>query len=276
MNSREMVELAALIASHGALLIDSRGRLSESGLAEYWIASKCRLDRWGRALRSDSQTQQPWTDVQPVVEEVLTGEVLTRVWAAMAAAHDERCDQSHAQPIAHNIYLGHLEVRHRVLNLLSRGPIASTKQGRMLNHLRRRCERWTDLLIGHLLHDCDVSEFAFDRERAWDFYDSLEHQRRAGVDEPAWRLTLNSLRAAFRPLLHAQSSNADLNARIAASILCSLPPDVFDDSTVLRSLWMARLQHTHGDAERLIAQLLETAVPSSEPHLPGSRRVKTS
>ncbi len=270
MQARELVELAALVAGHGPLLISGRCRLSESGQQEYWTASKCRLDRWGLALRNYARqldergprwAELTWTHLQPVLGEVLTSEILTRVWTALALAHDRQQNQSDAGPLARSIFAGHQEARHRVLSLLARQQKNAPAAVDGLNQLRRRCERWCDLLIGYLLVSEDVSEMAFDRERAFDFCDSLDHQRRAGVFAPAWQLTLNSLRAAFQHAIHCEAPNADLNERIAAAILCCYPADLFDGSTLPRRLWLARLEHLQADAAGMVEQLLLADLP---------------
>lgn len=88
MQSCELVELAALATAHGPVLLASGGRLSSSALEQYWASSKCRLDRWSRALRQFlSATHRPdpdaavaWTSLRGELEEILTGEILTRVW----------------------------------------------------------------------------------------------------------------------------------------------------------------------------------------------------
>jgi hypothetical protein len=265
MKTRELVELAALVASQGELLIEGHGRLSESGLRAYWIASKTRLDRWGLALRNYARdadlhdarrARDQWPRIQPVVEEVLVGEVLTRVWSAVVAGYDLVREQHESAAITRGIYRGHLEARHRVLNLIARRLEDSSPSARAANHLRQRCERWTDLLVGHLLVACDVSEFAFDRERAFDFCDSHAGQRRSGVGATAWQLTLDSLHSAFRYAIHGDTPHGELNARIAAGIVCCLPCDL-EDAGISRGLWLARAEHAHADAETMVAELLE-------------------
>ena len=57
----------------------------------------------------------------------------------------------------------------------------------------------------------------------------------------AWPLVSASLQAAFRQVLGAASPNADLNARIAASVLACFPAELFDGLGLFRSLWIERL-----------------------------------
>ena len=94
MHARELVELAAICSAHGAVLIRGTQRLSSSGVQQYWTESKCRLDRWFHSLRtftheavaagSDGGRGQ-WPFIRSVLEEIITGEMLTRVWASPAS-----------------------------------------------------------------------------------------------------------------------------------------------------------------------------------------------
>ena len=99
-----------------------------------------------------------------------------------------------------------------------------------LNHLRRRAERWTDLLVGHLARYGDVAEFAIDADRAVEFSRDLEFQTDQEGGRQAWPLLQASLRAAFQRGLAPVSPNEDLNAQIASAILSCFPADLFDST----------------------------------------------
>ena len=68
-------------------------------------------------------------------------------------------------PAARNIFAGHLDARRRLLTLLTDGRAIELPNAVRLNHLRRRVERWTDLLLAHTSGWTDVSEFAFEPAR---------------------------------------------------------------------------------------------------------------
>jgi hypothetical protein len=95
MHTRELVELAAIVSAHGPVLVNGTQQLSTTSIEQYWIASKCRLDRWAWSLKcfscdadkDDEQRQQvDGPLVRGVLEEILTGEMLTRVWSAVLCA----------------------------------------------------------------------------------------------------------------------------------------------------------------------------------------------
>jgi len=264
MHARELVELAAIVSAHGPVLVRGSHQVSATGIEGYWTASKCRLDRWARSLKGFSAATDPqqrrrqWPNVRGVLEEIITSEVLTRVWTAVLCAHDWHRAVDQAEPVARSVLIGHLEARHRVLSLLVRGTAMDAEAAVKLNRLRQRAERWTDLLVGYLLGLHDVRQFAVDPDRAEDFAADLRYRSDLTGGRHAWPLVLASLRAAFRQGLSPGSPNADLNAQIATSILACFPPELFDSTGLFRSLWMLRLTNVADDAQGMVEELLAT------------------
>ena len=248
------------------MIAQMRQPLSPSGIEDYWVASKCRLDRWGRAMRrigasaganTPADERADWPFLRGVLEEVLTGEILTRTWAAVLTAHDRTRDGHHSEPIARSVLIAHLEARHRVLTLLVRGGALGLAWGVRLNRLRRRCERWTDMLIGYLIGvDPDVAEFAVDPDRARDFSEDLRYRSQLAGGRHAWPLVMTSIRAAFGRGLGTSSPNGDLNEQIATSVLACLPSEVFDATGLFQSLWLTRLSSVSSDAQRMLDGLI--------------------
>jgi len=272
MHARELVELAALVARHGPAFVRQAGPIPARGIEQYWTASKCRLDRWGRALKAISNraehgeadsSRRESIQVQALLEEILASEILVRVWTAVLSAHDRRRGTDLAEPVARSVLIGHLEARHRVLILMVNGRGIRVEEAVKLNHLRRRTERWSDLLIGHLSQVDDMSQFAVDPQRARDFADDLRRQQRQGGQRAVWPLVQASLQAAFGQGLAPASPNPDLNRAVAAAILSCLPPEVFDGTGVFRSLWLVRLSSITEDAQGMIEELLGPQGPAA-------------
>jgi hypothetical protein len=171
------------------------------------------------------------------------------------------------------VLIGHLEARHRVLQMLVHGRGLELALAQSLSVLCRRTERWTDLLVGFLSTPHDVSELAFSAERAQRYAGTLRTfaQRRG---HSSWTWGALSLAAAFDRWLRGPEPNLDLNARVAGGILGAMPELSFDDQGVARSLWMANLQHRVDDAARLVDWLGETTERpgTPEPRSAGDRR----
>jgi len=270
MHTCELIDLAAIVSIHGPVLIRDADVISDRAIEEYWTASKCRLDRWGRALKglsvklADAQPRSACRTsqgVRGVLEEILTGEILTRVWTAVMCAYDRHRGTDLMEPVVRSILIGHLEARHRVLTLLVKGSGLDTEQAVKFNRLRQRTECWTDMLVGYLAGLHDISEFAIDPERAEGFAEDLSYRSRLPGGRHAWPLIQASLRAGFSKGLASPSPNADLNQRIAAAILSCLPCGVFDGTGLFRSIWMTRLTNVSSDAQGMIDQLIGSPQP---------------
>jgi hypothetical protein len=267
MHCRDLVELAALVAVHGGALI-RRGRISESALEQYWSSSKARFEGWARELR-DYQTEHAatlpvgdaamllaWRATRPVLEEILASEVLTRVWTAVACAYDRHRHSTEATSIVRSVYAAHLEARNQALSLLVHGCGFSTLEAVEMNRLRRRSERWCDMLLGYIVADERVDEFAFEPERTREFAADLREELNRPLSPFGWQLVLSSLRGAFQQAMSEPSPSAALNQQIAASILSCFHGELFDSTGLLQSLWMERIDHIANDAEGMLDELL--------------------
>lgn len=259
LHARDLAELAALLAHHGPVIISARFELAGDALEQYWVASKCRLDRWLRSLQprmlEPGRTADRAALLPGLVEEIFTSEVLTRVWTAVLAARGALHGQSDAEMIARSVMLSHMEARNRALKLLLHGIHFSPETAVELNRLRRRSERWSDVLVGRLLQTSEVANFAVDAERAREFALDLHYQAGLISDTQVWGLLMASLRAAFRHSLTDPSPNADLNERIAAGVLGGLGQELFDDAGRPHSLRMFRWLHDISDAPADARQL---------------------
>lgn len=269
MQAHELMELAAIVAAHGAVLVEGPTQLTAAALEDYWTTAKIRLDRWGRALAALTPPPKPSPNLPFVaehhapaglIEEVLTGEVLARVWTAVMCAYDRRHGQCEVEPLARSVLVGQLEARNRALTLLLRGAFDPIETQR-LDQLRRRCERWTDLLLGGFGDESQWNELAFEPHRAAEFAAEFAPPAAPLRLRPAWQLWLASLRATFRASPTAPSPNAELNARIAAAVVACFPSEVFDSTGLIRSLWFHRMQQTADDAQGLLDQLLGPSEP---------------
>jgi small-conductance mechanosensitive channel len=278
MHARELAELAALVAVHSPVIAQGRGRVPHSSTEQYWAASKCRLDRWGRLLRqlaaAAGEPQRPatlaWPRVRPVLEEILVTELLTRMWTAAAAAYDAVHGDQDLEPIARNILAGHLDARRRLLGLLADGRAIQLPEAVKLNHLRRRVERWNDMLLAHLAQHIDIGEFAFEPQRARDFAEDLDQQSASVERRFTCQLVLVSMRASFSEGLTEHSPNGDLNRRIGSAVLAAFRDEISDSTGLVKSLWLERISRTASDTEGMIEELLRLDV-GQDSTLPFSR-----
>ncbi|MBN2291406.1 MAG: hypothetical protein JXM70_03210 [Pirellulales bacterium] len=264
MHASELVELAAAVSTQGPALIQGNSAPSSAAIEQYWTASKCRLDRWLRTLRrfkTESADVRPdwqyarWPMMRAVFDEILTGEILTRVFAAVMTGYDQRHGSDVAEPAARSVLVGHLEARHRVLTILVGRPGINTEQAMLLNRLRRRCERWSDMLVGYLSEYVELDDFVIDKQRAEDFAEDLRHQSDLTGSNGPWSLVRTSLKSAFGRNLGMPAANPDLNENIACSVLGCFSSDQFDSIGTFNSLWMARLSNAAEDAQNILDEI---------------------
>ncbi len=279
MQSCDLVELAALVSAQVPVLLAGAGRITAVGIDAYWAASKCRFDRWARrlnsALATSDRTAKPRKFDGPIASdlsfatccEVLTSEVLTRVWAAAAMASDAAASTSELGPVTQSILFGHLEARRRVLDYIAavdkRRPEREAKRPiRQLDQLRRICERWTDLLLAPLADWCDLESLAHDASRVTDFAQDRADDRDSEFDSRARAILAASLRVAFRRTGGGSTGNADLNADVAAAILRCLNLEQLEaagvelDRSAFGWLFLARVAAAAQAAEQMVADLL--------------------
>lgn len=271
MHARDLVELAALLAVNGSTLIEHARHLSPEGLEQYWTAAKCRHERWLRTLKLFSlevqyvdvlETMDYWTAIRPVLEEILTSEILARVWAAICCGYDRRHGLEEGSLVARTVLASHLEARHRTLNLMVYGRGLRVEQAVSLNRMRRRNERWADVFLSLLASHVDISEFVFSAGRAREFAREL---KRTAEPDLSVALLLASLRLSYQREQPSAAANPDLNRRVAESLLATLPPHLFDSTGQLKSLWLLRMQSAACDTQGLIDQLLALDDAPSKP-----------
>lgn len=235
MNSRQIVELSALVSAQAPAFVETTVELPLGATEDYWSKSRKRQTRWMLAFdqyrsltshRHGERYRVLWQRTHAMIEEVLCAEVLARVWGAAVAAWDQNRGEGRSEPLVRNVLTGHLEARGHALRLLVDGPRIAWQDAAELDALRRRAECWTDLLVAPLVLDHDVSEFAFDAERSADFAEAFATQSAGDQQPAAWAMLIPSLRLIFRrhekPAPHSKA-----NGRIASAIVRCFPEGVF-------------------------------------------------
>lgn len=274
MHVRHLIELGARIALTGPRLVRESWRLSPTGVHEYWVASGQRLDLWRVAL--DPYTPQPAPDLlpptswantlRPLLDEIITGELLTRIWTALGIAHVRAHGQADCEPILRNVLFSHLETRNRALNCLVYGSGFASRWIVELQRVRRRVERWTDLLLGEMQRQIDVAEMAHDARRVRDYARTAPTgPRKAGAatDRLAEDGLILALRETFATSLSPVTLHPQVNQAIATSVLGCFHGDWLDSSAWSPDHWLTRLHHSSNDTLLWIDDLLSLDTPHS-------------
>ncbi len=251
------VEFTALVAAQASLVIEGTAPIPDGPLWIYWQHSQAVLRRWRRLIEIAAQQADASVSCQvlDIAEQVLITEMLTRVWGTVLTACDLQRDQRHSAQIARSVLNTHQQCRVSVMRLLVHANSMPSERMAELDRLRRRVERWTDLVVGPYVARFGepLDAFAFDPRRAKDFGEEQFASRFQSIAQPSWSFLLAGLRSAFpQTKQFTPSSNNDLMLPILRSILASFPDDAFGGEGSMKSLRWSRAnrsgQHAEGPA----------------------------
>ena len=258
-NLRQLAEIAALVSAKSTLLIESSTPISDEDLQSYWQCTRDRTVDWIRHLdevrstinsSSESEHAAIWVSLKPVLSEVFVTEILTRVWGATLTAIDRHRNLRRAAPIASHTTNGHRDARGRAMRLLVNGPQVPINELAQIDRIRRKAERWTDLLVGHLALKYELDQFAFESRRALEFGQSQMRQILEANDTPVWELVLAGVRLGFSSLKSIQPLSDYWNRGIVEAIIGTFPPDCFDTNGMFQSVLINRAERSGLSPER--------------------------
>lgn len=269
MHARQLVEVAGLIGLRSSPLLHSEKTLCSDALSEYWIASRCRLDDWGRRLRALGHSQSaPPPDASGdlltrLAEELTLTEPLTRVVAAICHAYDRVSSADEAGAIGRNTLDAHRQTTSRLRALTFAWWANDSPRTRHVKSLVTQAEHWTDVLLAYVSLAADVEHLACDPARVREFaYDSQLH----GTDASngASQLLLYALQTSF-VAARQPPLNSVLNRRIAGAAIALFGEGGFDGHGLVRPAWMLRAERTADDAATLVERLFadENTPPAS-------------
>ena len=256
MLAREQAEVAAWACLHARPLIKRSSNLYTDALSEYWIASRCRIDRWGLTLRrlgecGASPADENYETLQQLFDEIVIAEILTRAVAAITHLHDLHHNRMEASPIGRNVLTSHRDSRRRLVALLTSWWKTDSEKWRRANKLMRRADRWSDSLLAYTGEAEEVSSFACLPDRVGEFaLDARLHE--ASATNAA--LLVFSLRSSFTASSKS-ALNAELNRRISGAALGLFGPQAFDSLGLAIPTWMIRIERSAEEAITMIDRL---------------------
>ena len=266
MQTKQIIELAATIASHAHEILSPGSIISISSTEQYWAASKSRVEHWAKCLKdyrdkangaNADQKEFLWSEVKPVIEEIFISEMLTRVWGAILSAYDKKSHGDSLSQYGKSVLISQMESNNRSITILLNEDLTPADEAKKLNQLRHRVERWTDLLIASIMTHFDVSEYAIDEERAREFAKDRYTSTGRLTDESNWDVLINSLKSAFIGDLDETPTKHSFNRRIAAGVLGSFRNDVFESLGFVKSLWLLRIENSCDDAQSMLDNLIQ-------------------
>ena len=261
MNARILAEIGSWVAIHAGGFVNGIEPQPALAAKEYWVGSKCRLQRWASALKmfehdlSSGEGHNPWHAIEVVVQEILVSELLTRVWSTAMITHDTMTGGDELYGLAHGIHIGHVEAKNRALRIMLKGQASNEKEFDRLNKLRRRIERWTDLFLAQMPVCEQASCFGFDAARVHDF-------RRENTSYTVGQLRARqailcaSMDQDLSECLIRYPANPVLNRQIASGVIACFPTDRFDSLGLPKSARLLWIENAQNDTQVLMDQLL--------------------
>lgn len=246
-----MVELATIASAYSSHVIESFEPLPSQPLADYWIGSRRRLSRWLRALKHHAELidatdpkarPERLREAKPLLEEIFAADMLARVWGAVLAAADRRRNSVHSDPVARNVLIGQLQARQFALELMLRVEGSEDVDLLAVDRLRRHSERWSDVLLGHLVVRYEVADFPFDADRARDFGEQHIAHDIANPDAEVWNLILAGLRLGFAPAWSTDDHLFGPTCEIATAVIATFPPSAFQQAGLFKSIVRGRVE----------------------------------
>ncbi len=257
---KSLVEVALLASRVGRGAIDDRCEPSPNSLRDFWQQTRELQKSW--TSRLDAWSTEADLDLSQLAElatQLFSTELLARVWSTVLLGIDRQTGRDDLTRVARNAVGSLLQVRHAVMSRLLQLPGSSATRVAEIERLRRRCDRWTDLLIGNLAGSHDLFEFAFEVERARDFAtESMDYDPSTGPN-PVEHLVTAGLRMAFLGQLPETPLAEPAFRGLVQSILGGLPENAFHRDGSLRSVLERRVSSRTLRDEPLPASLFDAA-----------------
>lgn len=155
----------------------------------------------------------------PLANEFFVVELGVRVWSALLAGDDDDDCDADVRIVLANNFRRWTQVRAQILSLMLSAPSSCHAALTVLDQLRRRCERWSDLLISEMGATEWAIPLLFDPERADDSPVGTDDD-----DESSPRQSLALAgRAVFLNKLPRQAISTLELLELSAALLASLP-----------------------------------------------------
>jgi hypothetical protein len=181
-----------------------------------------------------------WTKAEGMLVDIMAGSLLARVWGAILTANGRARHDFSTERIAREIMADQEQVHQRVLKLMIEGPHLTLERVVRLDRIRRKIERWSDLLAGHLVCRYGLADFAFDADRALDFGEEQLRELAGTRAEQLWELYLVCLRSTFPAIELPAGADGAGRQELIGAILRSLPARIFLDDGPLSSVRLQR------------------------------------
>lgn len=239
MQFSEIVEYSALVVGHCGHLMTHRP-IPDSALHAYWVHHRDLVNQWAVQLselnqvmngRSLSDAISRWRNSQSLFREILQTGILVRSWGAVLTAAGSYEGMQRSEAIARNVLMTYLDARKKCLELILEGADFDPQMTGRLNLFRLQTERWVDMLVGRLLPEHSVEDFAIDVDRANEFgHHQLQSYLETGLSQ-----TNNPLWIQLKVMTSKSGSRLErCREQLLQSVMAMFPHSAFNSQGLLR------------------------------------------
>lgn len=255
-SARSLAEFALVLSRIARRTFHVAELPTDESLKRFWQNGRSIEQRWTRLL-SDAKAAKSLDIVllESLAPRLFATEMIARIWSTIVAGLGRRFCREDTARITLNVVHGLDRVRNQVLSGLLTLPEIDGSRAAEIDRLRRRTERWTDVLLGPVAVECDCFDFAYDADRARDFGE--EHRI---VDPPtgpniAEHLVCAGLRSTFLRYLPGDCHDEPELVILAQSILSNVPATSFHQNGPLQSQLEQRIIASRNRPESLPAKV---------------------
>ena len=264
MRLHDLADLAALLSRHSLHVIEQDSPRVEALAEHFWVHSRRLKNLWEQGLE-DADAAGARDEWSEQAEEFLTADLLSRVWGGLLLGMSDRHRAFRARGLTLQVLGWNLTIRNSLLKTMSIRWDQWGGHVPRLDLLRRRMERWTDLLLSPLILRHPVDGACFSVERAFDAAPAYDQSRYHAGHAGLWNLTGAALRSSIPARTLAQGARLKIHSELTSSILSAFPATAFDSAGLLRSETLRRIFQTVRESS-VVASRPRHRLPTGQAH----------
>ncbi len=256
--------LATVLVSNRDIMVDIDLERMALIAQQYWTVSRNRVARWNEelaaALRKQKSNQlRDEVEIQfavQLLEEVLVSQLYTRIWGGLLAYYDLQQglgDEDRLSGLGQSIVSCHEDACNRALELLQLLQEAGSTRAEVVNRLRRRIERWTDMLLAQMSKNIDLTAYSFDKNRMRDIV-AVNSQT---TDSPTVNMLVSGIQAAQIETFES-GYTPKMNHKLASMSLSCLPNEAWSEADLHFDTSVMRSGQIAWEIERLVERAIFT------------------
>ena len=236
LTARSLAELALVFSQAARGILEETKAPSSESIRGFWRSNRLLQTRWMIELEAGINPRSNEIELlERLAPRIFTSEILIRSFSTFLAAFDQRLGADDLTRVARNVVSGQLQIRLKVLSRLLAVPEIDHDRVLKVDRLRRRCDRWTDLLVGVIAIRENCFEFAFDPDRAKDFGEESMFAETEFGPRPIETLVSAGLRGSFLQHLSNQNFDEPEFLILTKSILSFIPREALHRDGSLRT-----------------------------------------